>query len=408
MQEPFVHLPHIGHGQHCARLRPRWPLSAPRWPKSGRDGGLISDGWKTPVAPVELGHLGAFAFVAATVVFFALTLAGAGLAVALYRSMLSGIDSTAAARVADVAADIETDGAGEVDARLLRTDERILTVQVIAADGLHIGIPEHASPFGRIRFSAQTVDAPDGRYTVLVGEGSQGISSTIKIVVAALAVAAPIVILVSAAATYLFVARSMRSVDAIRSRVADISASDLAERVPVPESRDEIAALAETMNEMLARIEAGHTARKCYGSGRGYGGAVPIASGQREPEVIDERVEKPCPIVRVADRPSADVHERQRTEEERDLNQRIRHGNRHAEQGAVAAAVACPRRKQFGGHQDEAKDQEEQGGHRRDDQDLAELGYGDDEHDVEPLGAAERAGSPGIRHRLKWCARQSH
>jgi methyl-accepting chemotaxis protein len=163
-----------------------------------------------------------------------------------------------------VAADIETDGAGEVDARLLRTDERILTVQVIAADGLHIGIPEHASPFGRIRFSAQTVDAPDGRYTVLVGEGSQGISSTIKIVVAALAVAAPIVILVSAAATYLFVARSMRSVDAIRSRVADISASDLAERVPVPESRDEIAALAEPMNEMLARIEAGHTAQKRF------------------------------------------------------------------------------------------------------------------------------------------------
>jgi signal transduction histidine kinase len=201
--------------------------------------------------------------------------------------MLSGIDSTAAARVGDVATEVESDGTGRLDPQLLRTDERLLAVQVIAADGrvvqrsasapetpmvpiseigdgLHIGIPEHASPFGRIRFSAETVNGPDGRYTVLVGEGSQVVSSAVKTVVIALAIAAPIVIAVSAAATYMLVARSMRSVDAIRSRVADISTSDLTERVPVPESRDEIAALAETMNEMLARIEAGHTAQQRF------------------------------------------------------------------------------------------------------------------------------------------------
>jgi signal transduction histidine kinase len=221
-------------------------------------------------------------------VFIALALAGAGLAAVLYRSMLSGIDSSAAARVADVAAEVEADGAHEMEPQVLRTDERILAVQVIAAngrvvaqsdsapdipmipiseigDGLHIGIPEHASPFGPIRFSAQTISGPDGgRYTVLVGEGSQVVTSAVKTVVIALAIAAPIVIAVSAAATYMLVARSMRSVDAIRSRVADISASDLAERVPVPESRDEIAALAETMNEMLARIEAGHAAQQRF------------------------------------------------------------------------------------------------------------------------------------------------
>jgi len=221
-------------------------------------------------------------------VFIALTLAGSGLAAVLYRSMLSGIDSSAAARVSDVAAEVETDGVNQMEPHGLRTDERILAVQVISADGrvvkqsdsapdtpmlpiseigngLHIGIPEHASPFGRIRFSAQTVSAPGGaRYTVLVGEGSQVVTSAVKTVIIALAIAAPIVIAVSAGATYMLVARSMRSVDAIRSRVADISTSDLAERVPVPESRDEIAALAETMNEMLARIEAGHAAQQRF------------------------------------------------------------------------------------------------------------------------------------------------
>jgi hypothetical protein len=43
---------------------------------------------------------------------------------------------------------------------------------------------------------------------------------------------------------YFLVGRSLRSVDAIRVRVADISTSDLTERVPVPKSYDEISALA--------------------------------------------------------------------------------------------------------------------------------------------------------------------
>jgi signal transduction histidine kinase len=220
-------------------------------------------------------------------VFVALAVAGAILAAVLYRSMLSGIDSTAAARVGDVAASLEAGGAAGLDPDLLNTDERILAVQVITptgtvvrrstsapdtpmvpiteiGGGMHIGLPEQESPYGHIRFSAQTVDGQGGRYTVLVGEGSQVVFATVKAVVIALALAAPIVVLVSAAMTYLLVSRSMRSVDAIRTRVSEISTSDLTERVPVSENRDEISALAITMNEMLARIEAGHSAQQRF------------------------------------------------------------------------------------------------------------------------------------------------
>jgi signal transduction histidine kinase len=227
------------------------------------------------------------AFVAATVVFVALGIAGAVLAALLYRTMLSGIDSAAATRVSDVAEQVVSRGAAGLDPALLQTDQRIVAVQVIAedgtvvrrsqsapdtplvamkevGDGLRSGMPEQSSPFGRIRFSAQTVDGPDERYTVLVGEGSTTIASTVWAVVVALAVAAPVVIAVSAGATYVLVRRSMQSVDDIRSRVADITTSDLTERVPVPGSRDEVAALAVTMNEMLARIEAGHDAQRRF------------------------------------------------------------------------------------------------------------------------------------------------
>ncbi|MET0455850.1 MAG: HAMP domain-containing sensor histidine kinase [Mycobacterium sp.] len=227
------------------------------------------------------------AFVAATVVFVTLCVAGAALAAVFYQTMLSGLDSAAATRVNEVAGQLATRGAQGVDDALLQTDQRIVAIQVIAPDGtvmqrsasapetpllprsqvrdgLHIGMPEQSSPFGRIRFSADTVDGPGGRYTVIVGEGSTTISSTVWSVVLALAIAAPIVIGVSALATYLLVRRSMRSVDDIRSRVADITTSDLTGRVPVPASRDEIAALAVTMNEMLARVEAGHTAQQRF------------------------------------------------------------------------------------------------------------------------------------------------
>ncbi|WP_330220906.1 HAMP domain-containing protein [Mycobacteroides abscessus] len=39
----------------------------------------------------------------------------------------------------------------------------------------------------------------------------------------------------------------------MRSRVSEISASDLSERVPVPDRADEISALAATMNKMLEK-----------------------------------------------------------------------------------------------------------------------------------------------------------
>ncbi len=244
---------------------------------------------------------GRSAFVAATVVFVSLAVAAAALATVLYRSMLSGVDTAAATRVVDIADALRTTPPAALDPALMATDERIVAVQVITAggtvversssaprtplipidevgEGIRIGMPEHASPFGRIRFSAQTVDGVGGRYTVLVGEGSLLVASTVKTVIVALAIAAPIVVAVSAAATYLLVRRSMRSVDDIRTRVADISTSDLTERVPVPGSRDEIAALAVTMNEMLARIEAGHTAQQRFVGDASHELRSPLAS----------------------------------------------------------------------------------------------------------------------------------
>ncbi len=274
-----------------------------------------------PRRPWNWGISARSAFVSATVVFVALAVSGAALAAVLYKSMVSGIDTAAATRVADIALALDSVGIERLDQNLLATDERIVAVQIISSDGtvmrksgsapdeplipldeigegIRIGIPEHPSPYGSIRFSAQTVDdGPRGRYVVLVGEGSEEIASTVRTALIAVAVTAPIVIAVAASATYLLVRRSMRSVDEIRSRVADISTSDLSERVPVPSSRDEIAALADTMNEMLARIEAGHAAQRRFVGDASHELRSPLATiisalevAVAHPEVLDKEL----------------------------------------------------------------------------------------------------------------------
>lgn len=227
------------------------------------------------------------AVVSGTVVLVALAVAGGGLALVLYRSLLSGIDDAAAGRVRDVVAALQFDSATQLDGALLATDQRVVAVQVIDRSGavvarsqsapatplllpgsigssMVVGLPDDAAPDGDMRFSGQTTDSPGGRYTVSVGGGSEGVEATVQTVVILLGCASPIVVAVAAGATYLLVGRSLRSVDAIRSRVAAISTSDLTERVPVPAARDEISALALTMNEMLARIEAGHAAQRRF------------------------------------------------------------------------------------------------------------------------------------------------
>jgi len=226
------------------------------------------------------------AFITAAVVFAALAVAGAGLSVVLYRSLLTAVDDGASARVRAITSGLHEDPPTELDDPLLATDQRIVAIQVVDPSGtvvrrsdgapaaplvakgtvgptLRVGMTSPTSP-DNTRISGRTIDTPSGRWTVLVAGDSDTARSTVINAALVLLGAAPVVIAVAAVAAYRMVRRSLRSVDSIRAQVAEISASDLAERVPVPPGSDEIAALAVTMNEMLARIEAGHAAQRRF------------------------------------------------------------------------------------------------------------------------------------------------
>ncbi|GAB3208306.1 sensor histidine kinase [Nocardia tengchongensis] len=226
------------------------------------------------------------AVVAALTVGAVLLLAAGAMLGLLNRSLLREIDTAASTRVDAIAGELTRTAVAELPDSLFEVTGQVGVVQVIDAQGriARESNPKLATPLldpgtvgeretarrpvpsydEDLRVSARTVSAPDGRYVVLVAGDSESAEHTVKRVAALTAVGGPIVVVAAALATYLLVGRSLRSVEEIRSRVAVIGAAGLSERVPVPPARDEIARLAETMNDMLARVEAGHAAQRRF------------------------------------------------------------------------------------------------------------------------------------------------
>jgi len=248
------------------------------------------------------------AAVSASMVLLAFSLASGCLLIAMFYSLLGSVDEAAAARVGEIVTALQSDEPGELDGPLLSTNSQVVAVQLIRGDGTVVAhsigtsmqplVPPaefgpqrtrgiNAPGADDVRISGQTVSTPAGHYTVLVGGGSEAVEATLKSVALLLAVAAPVIAAAAALASYWLVTRSLGSVDAIRNRVAEISAGGLAGRVPVPMRRNEISALAETMNEMLARLEDSHRSQRQFVSDASHELRSPLATIIAALEVAD-------------------------------------------------------------------------------------------------------------------------
>ncbi len=81
-----------------------------------------------------------------------------------------------------------------------------------------------------------------------------------------------------AGAAWLLVGRSLAPVDRIRRTAQQITGSRLDARVPVPGTRDEIAGLATTMNEMLDRLQDSQRAQRRFVADASHELRSPLAS----------------------------------------------------------------------------------------------------------------------------------
>ena len=201
------------------------------------------------------------------------------LLVGLVRSRLDTAATTAATlRARDVAA---LANAGSLPAELALPGEESAFVQVvddsgevIASTGNIEGEPAISTvkPSGMtalvltitiapldqadaMRVVALNTTTSAGTVTVYTGESLENADDTTAAVITVLAIGLPLLVFVVAAVTWWAVGRTLRPVRRITRTMADITASDLHRRVPVPATRDEIGELAVTVNETLARLD---------------------------------------------------------------------------------------------------------------------------------------------------------
>jgi signal transduction histidine kinase len=251
------------------------------------------------------------ALAAALVVAVASLLAGGVLLVTARGVLLDNLNTAAGDRAGQVAAALQ--GGSSDLTTLLRPSARDRTVvQVLypsgqvedASDALSGQGPVSTlrpSPGVRVKeqrrlpdprddqflIVAEGVSTPSGNRTVLVAESLDSVDDGTGAVVVALLLGLPLLALVVGFATFLFVGRTLRPVEAMRRQAAVITSRNLHERLPVPGADDEIAALASTMNTMLDRIEAASAAQRRFVGDASHELRSPLATVQANADLLD-------------------------------------------------------------------------------------------------------------------------
>lgn len=108
---------------------------------------------------------------------------------------------------------------------------------------------------GPTRLLATPADGDEGRLVLVVGASLEDRRGTLRNLAVLLFAGGPVALLLASAAGYGLAAAALRPVEAMRARAARISGEGVGERLPVPAAADEIGRLAETLNDMLTRLE---------------------------------------------------------------------------------------------------------------------------------------------------------
>jgi signal transduction histidine kinase len=127
-----------------------------------------------------------------------------------------------------------------------------------------------------------------GSRTILVATDVTRVDDSLRILTRAALIGAPLAVLLMAFASYGIVALTLRSVAALRHGAADITAAGLAEqRLPVPDSQDEIHRLAVTLNAMLDRIDSATSRQRTFVGDAAHELRSPLASLRVQLEVAE-------------------------------------------------------------------------------------------------------------------------
>ncbi|MFI6901834.1 sensor histidine kinase [Nonomuraea sp. NPDC050394] len=154
--------------------------------------------------------------------------------------------------------------------------QRALKGEALYLDGRPYAIP------GPLHVVA--VSADRGR-TVLAARPIGEIVRSLGVAGKVLFVGTPALVVLLAAASWLIIGRTLRPIAALRRGAADITHTARSRRLPVPQARDEVHALALTLNDMLARLEEAEKRQRSLVSDASHELRSPLASIRLQLEV---------------------------------------------------------------------------------------------------------------------------
>lgn len=231
---------------------------------------------------------------AGVVVLAALVIGAVAFVVVLRLVLLDGVRTSAEAGLEQVSSRVEADGAAAV------TGYEDVLVQVIGDGGAVLAHGEDADGAAlptadesrwthdgeRWLLVADDVDLPGGREATLVyGATLDQADTAVRTAVVLLAVGVPVLVLLLVAVTWAVTGRSLRPVERMRTEVETIRAARPDARVEVPDTGDEVARLASTMNAMLDRLERSAESQRRFVSDASHELRSPIASIRQHAEV---------------------------------------------------------------------------------------------------------------------------
>lgn len=236
----------------------------------------------------------------------------AGMALLIYvrvgGALLSSVDQTLHSQAAEVRVRSDSDRrlvdpdvtGGTTLAEIVDPSGRVLRATPTGLPPMLSARDAARAAGGRTLLSSVTLRSPGGDWRVLalplpnngnavvLARSLEPREATLHRLLRELLLAGSLALLLASAAGYLLAAAALRPVEAMRRRAAAVTtASSL--RLPVPPARDEIARLALTLNEMLARLEAAFEHERRFVANASHELRTPLALLRTELELALRR-----------------------------------------------------------------------------------------------------------------------
>ncbi|HEU5000251.1 MAG TPA: ATP-binding protein [Lapillicoccus sp.] len=240
----------------------------------------------------------------------ALVLGGVILYVVLASALSRTVQAEALASAREVALLVDSGrtpdpvpASGAQVVQVLSADNRVLTASLTAdrltplvtpeekaqalAGDLVIVAGNRSGMSGGLQVSAVEAGPGSDRVTVVAALPTADLESATSTLRNLLLIVFPLLLLVCAVIAWRVIGAALAPVEELRSGASRIDGSSADERLPVPPSRDEIAALATTLNEMLDRVAAARRTQRAFVADAAHELRSPLATMRTQLEVAE-------------------------------------------------------------------------------------------------------------------------